>query len=799
MWARLAHFILRNRVSLLISLTVVTLCMAYFALQIEFSYNIVRPLPTSDPSLVAYDQFKKTFGEDGNVMVIGFQKPNLFQLQLFNDWYNLGDDIKKLDGIKDVLSLAKLYNIVRNDSLQRFDFVPIVSQKPVNQHQLDSICDVIYSLPFYDKLAYNRQTGATLMTVTFDNSKLNSKDRIKLVDKIKGLADAFGAKHELPMHYSGMPYIRTMYMEKVSSEMILFLWLAAGVTALILLIFFKSFRVVLYSMIVVAIGVIWTLGTIRLFGYQISVLTGLIAPLIVVIGLPNCIFLTNKYQEELRIHGNKMKALSRMVTKVGLSNFLANVTTAIGFGVFYFTRSKLLMEFGIVSAINVMTTYTIALVFITIILSYLPAPTLKHTGHLSGKRINFVINWIDYLVHHRRRTIYISLLVITIIAALGTFRIQLIGYVVDDLPKRDPVCMDLRFFEKNFNGVLPFEITVDASRKGGIFGNDARTLYKIKRLEREIAKYKEFSKPISIVEALKFGYQGYKGGDPKYFQLPALSELKKLSDYAGTVIGKESIFKSFIDSSKNVTRISYQMADVGSVHMKKTVRDLQPKVDSIFPPKDYKVTFTGHSLVFLKGNDYLYWHLFISLIIAIFLILLIGLVLFRSFSIIILSKIPCLVPLVITAGIMGYFGIPFKPSTILVFSIAFGIASDGTIYILTEYRNQLRKRKKMDFSKAVSNTVREVGLSMIYTAVVLFCGFAIFAASSFGGTVALGILISITLLVSMVTNLLVLPSILLSLEKRLNTKQFMKEPMLAMLEESEEENDNCKPNKKLSL
>ncbi len=791
MWAKLAHWILRNRVVLIIILALITAFMGYEASKIELSYELVRPLPKSDQALIDYENFKKTFGEDGNVFVIGFKDKNFFTLEKFNDWYRLGDEIKKIDGIKDVLSVAKLYNIVRNDSLKRFDFKPIVPRLPRTQQEVDSIHRLISTLPFYEGLAINSKTGATLMTVTFDNKKLNSKGRINTVDAIKAKVDLFGQKHHLQMHYSGMPYIRTVFMRLVSSELILFLILAIVVTAVILLLFFKSFRVMAYSMVVVIIGVIWTLGTIQLFGYRINLLTGLIAPLIVIIGLPNCIFLTNKYQEELLAHGNKMKAISRMVSKVGQSNFLANLTTAAGFGVFYFTKSKMLMEFGVVAALNVMTTYTIALIFITIILSYLPKPTLKHTRHLTGPRINKVINTIDFLVHHRRKAIYITFVIITLISIVGMNRIRLIGYVVDDLPKNNPIYDDLHFFEHNFHGVLPFEILVDTKTKNGLLKNDAVTLYKIKSLQKEIDKHPEFSKPLSIVEALRFGYQSYRGGDPKYYNLPSLMELKKLSDYAGTITGKENKFKSFLDSSRQVTRISYQMADVGSERMKKIIKQVQPKVDSIFGNKDYKVSLTGYSLVYLKGNDYLYYHLFVSLIIAIIIICLIELVLFRSVTIILLSKIPCLVPLVITAGIMGFFGIMFKPTTILIFSVAFGIASDGTIYILTEYRNQLRK--SIDNSKCVSNTVKEVGLSMIYIAVILFCGFAIFAASSFGGTQALGILISITLLVSMVSNLLVLPSILLSLEKHLDTRQFIRHPMLPMLEqtdEDDEENEN---------
>lgn len=772
MWGSIAKIILRNRVLLLIILSVITMFMGWQASRIELSYEFVKPLPKGDKAMVDYDSFKKMFGEDGSVMVIGLQDSTLFRLEKFNGWYNLAQNIKNVNGVKEVLSVANLYNITRNDSLKKFQFRHILDHKPRTQEELDSVKKEIFSLPFYEGLALNKETNTTLMAITFDDKKLNSKARIEIVEAVKAFADKFSAEYHTDLHFSGLPYIRTQFMKMVSNEMSLFLVLAIVITALILYIFFRSFRVVGYSLIVVAIGIIWSLGTIHLFGFKINILSSMIPPLITIIGLPNCIFLTNKYQEELRIHGSKIRALSMMVRKVGLSNFLANITTAIGFGVFYFTQSSLLVEFGVVAAINVMATYFVALIFLTIILSFLPVPSLKKTSHLSKEWINAIITKINYLVHYRRKLLYISLALFTIIGGLGIYKIKLIGFVVDDLPKNDPIYADLRFFEKNFNGVLPFEVLIDTKQPKGVFADNAKALYKIKLLQKTVNEHPEFSKPLSVVEALRFAYQAFKDGKKKFYQLPPPSELVKMNEYTSSISGNENKFKSFLDSTKQFTRVSFQMADVGSVRMKALVKELQPKVDSIFNPKDYNVSFTGHSLVFLKGNDYLFHHLFISLFIAIGLIFLVGVVLFRSILIILLSKIPCLVPLIVTAGIMGYFGIPFKPSTILIFSIAFGLASDGTIYILTEYRLQIKKNSK---ENAIENTVKEVGLSMIYTNIILFFGFAIFIVSSFGGTVAMGVLISITLVCSLCTNLLILPAILLSLEKRVNTRKMLED------------------------
>ncbi len=770
MWRYLANKILRNKVTFVLVLLIITVFMGYEATKIQLTYTYPAILPADDPTYIQYENFRNMFGEDGSVMVIGLEDKDFYQLEKFNDWYELSGKIKSIEGIKELMSVGKLFNIHRNDSLSKFDFKPIITNAPKTQAELDSLKKVIESLPFYEGLVYNKETGASLMAITFSKKDLNSKSRIEIVGQIKEMADAFAKKYNLELHYSGMPYVRTALMQKVSHEMGLFMGLAALVMVIILWLFFRSFNSVFFSVLVVAVGVIWSLGTISLLGYKITMLSGLIAPLIMVIGIPNCVFLINKYQGEYLKHGNKPKALTVMIETMGVLLFLANVTTAIGFGVLYFTNSSMLVEFGVVAGINVLATYCITLILIPIILTYLPPPTAKQTKHLEGVKINKLLAWVDHLVHNKRKQIYWVITVITLIAAYGSSKINVTGFVVDDLPKNDPVNADLRFFQENFHGVLPFEVYIDTKKPNGVFADNGATLYKIKRLQKVFAEYEEFSKPLSVVEGLKFSYQAFKDGEKKYYILPGIMELKDLSSYTSTVKGKENKLTSFIDSSKQFTRVSFQMADIGSDKMKKLVAELEPRVDSIFDPKEYNVELTGQSLMFLKGNVYLLKNLFESLLIEILLIAIVGIALFRSVRIILLSKIPCLIPLIITAGIMGYLGIRFKPSTILIFSIAFGISSDGTIYFLTKYRQELKKLNST-VAGSISIAIRETGLSMVYTAVILFCGFAIFSASGFGGTAAMGILISITLLVAMCTNLVLLPAILLSIDKRTSKRE----------------------------
>ncbi len=541
------------------------------------------------------------------------------------------------------------------------------------------------------------------------------------------------------------------------------------ITAIILLLFFRSIYAVVFPVLVVLIGVVCTIGTIVLCGHQITLLTGLIPPLIVVIGIPNSILFLNKYHTEFMLTQDKRKALIISIKRIGVTTFFANVTTAIGFGVFAFTNSEILTQFGIVASINVMLTWLISLIMIPIIFSFLPTPKTWQTKHLENRFLNKIISTIDNIVHNKSKLVYSITIVLVIISLYGMSLININGYMVDDLPQNDPVLNDLRFFERNFDGALPLEVQIDTKRKNGLI--NISTIKKIEKLDQMISAYPEFSRGLSLNEVLKFSKQAFYNGDPSFYKLPSESEAAFILSYAKKSMGDSgALMKSYVDSLNQKTRISFQMQDVGSKKMNLLLDELKPRIDSIFNPEKYDVLLTGSSVIFIEGTNYLLFNLVESLIIAVILIAILMLFLFRTSKMVFISLVPNIIPLMITAGIMGFFGISLKPSTILIFSIAFGIASDQTLYFLTKFRHE-RKNDDLTISKIVTITLKEAGLSMIYTAIILFFGFGIFAASTFGGTVSLGILISITLTLALLSNLILLPTLLLSLEKNLLKKE----------------------------
>ena len=783
MWSFLVRHILRDRVAILIVIGVITLFMGYKAREVKLSYDMVRMLPASDSTTIIYDNFKKQFGEDGSILFIGIQDKNLFTLNKFNDWYDLSYKIRNIQGVEEVLSITRLYKLQKNDSLKKFEFKPICPAKPVRQTELDSMKATIYSMPLYDNLIYNRKTGATIMMVTLNKNEINSKNRIALIREIKETADSFGVRYNTGVHYSGLPYIRTVTSKKVEDELKLFVLLALAVSALFLFIFFRSYKAVLFPMIIIVISVVWALGMIVLFGYKITILTGIIPPLIIVIGVENCIFLLNKYHYEFKHHGNKAKALSRVIERIGKANLLTNASTATGFAAFVITNNKLLVEFGAIASLNILVVYLLSLTLVPIFFSYLKPPMEKDTKHMESSVAKVIIDKSVLWVTTRRNTIYILTGVFILIGIAGTTRLTTSGKIVDDIPKRDPLYKNLVFFEQNFKGIMPLEITVDTKRKKGVL--TLATLNRIDRLQDTLKTYPELSKPLSIVEVIKTAKQAFYNGDPAYYSLPGSSELTFMGSYIPDMKSKKkTLLKNFVDSNYQVTRISVQMANIGTKDIERIQKSLKPKVDSIFNPAKYKVVITGTSVVFLKGTNFLIRNLWESILLAVVVIAILLAFLFTSWRMILISLIPNLIPQLMTAALMGFTGIPIKPSTILIFSIALGISVDNSIQYLSRYRLQL-KHTHGQIPVSVISALKETGYSMIYSSTVLFFGFGIFVLSTFGGTQALGFLISFTLLVAGLLNMFILPSLLLSLDQWSTTKSF-KTPILTIYEDDDD-------------
>ncbi|WP_224999266.1 RND family transporter [Cesiribacter sp. SM1] len=763
MFEFLSYFILRYRLYLLIAVALVT---AFFAAQIprlELSYDFTQVVPPEDPDMIFLQNFKDEFGEDGNILVIGMQDSSLYTPTNFRRYLYMSQEMQKVRGVQAVLSLPLLPRLERNDSLRSFEPKPIFTEVPDSQAQLDSLLQVALDQRIYSRQLINPANGATLMVLTVDMDVISSPDRQRLMDDILMVSGLFEENTGIKMHYAGVPFVRSVMSGKVQQELKLFLLLSVVVTAIILFAFFRSLKAVAFPMVVIIVMIIWSLGTLVLFGYKITLLTGLIPPIIVVIGIPNCIYLLNKYHQEFAKTGDQMKALSHIVRRIGFVTLITNFTTAIGFLVLMTTDIRVLKEFGIVAGLNILATFVVSLILIPAIFSYLPAPAPRHLKHLESRRLDRILTAFDVMVHRHRYRIMAFTAAVVAVSLAGLLQIRSNAYMVDDIPEKSDVKQDLAFFERNFGGVMPMEIVVDTGRPRGVM--NLNTLRQVDSLQQFLALQKEFSPPVSLISFLKASRQAFYRGNPAFYELPTSRERAFLLPYLQNNPDAARLSTAFIDSTGQKMRLSLKVSDIGSLRMDSLISNVvQPQVNSLFPDSlGIDVAITGTTLLFIKGNQYLIQNLKSSLLIAIVIIAMIMALLFRNGRMILISLIPNMVPLIVTAGLMGFFGVPLKPSTALIFSIAFGISVDDSIHFLAKYRQELINQRFF-VAKAISVSLRETGSSMIYTSIVLFFGFVIFAFSEFGGTVALGMLTSTTLLLAMFTNLLLLPALLLAFD-----------------------------------
>jgi len=746
----------------------------------RFSYEEANLLPKDHELNLKYNKFLNLFGEEGNVIVIAVKDSTIFTSNKFNNWNKLAKTIDSFPEIDYTITVGDIKKLKRDDAGEKFVAIPLYDKLPSSDNDLSKIKkDLFENLPFYNNILYNKDSQTFQTVIYIREDVVNTKGRSDfIIGKFNALIEKFEKDNNLNVHVSGMPYIRTMNADNIKNEMILFVYLSLGVTALIFFFFFRSFRATFITLLVVIVGVVWAFGLIGWFRFEVTVLMALIPPLVIVIGVPNAVFFINKYQQEIKNHGNQAKGLQRLITKIGSATMMTNITTASGFATFIFTKSKMLVEFGAVASINIIVIFFLALFIIPIIYSFMPMPKDKHLKHLDRTWMDIIVNWMENMVRNHRITIYSATVVIIIASIIGVYQMKLSGSLIDDMPKDKEFYHDIRFFEKEFGGILPLEILVNTNKPKGVM--ELSTLKKIEKLNETIDEIPELSKPVSVVNLVKFSKQAFYSGLPKYYQLPTSQDKNYILKYAKNSSSSTSMLKNFVDSTGQYARITTYMKDVGTTKMEVIEDRLEARINNVFKNDKYDVSLTGKALIFLKGTKYLINNLVLSLSLAVLLIAIFMAFMFRSYKMILISILPNILPLLITAGLMGYFGIPLKPSTILVFSIAFGISVDDTIHFLAKYRQELQANN-WKVKKSVYAALRETGVSMFYTSIVLFFGFLVFTVSSFGGTQALGGLVSITLLFAMMSNLLLLPSLLLTLESRIANKKTLKKPTVPIL------------------
>ncbi|MEY3928103.1 MAG: hypothetical protein RJA97_1110 [Bacteroidota bacterium] len=784
MWEKLARFLRRNRRAVLIFWVLYVLVMGYMGRNVEVSYHFARMLPETDSVYTEFVALNEQFEQgSGGVVFLAAHDRAMFTPYILNSWIEMAKNIEATPDVVNVLSWHNAVELTLGpDSTDRFVADPICDGRINSRDEAAALKATLNELPVYHGLMNSHDGNTQLMAVQITDTANYSKLFFPMIDRITNEAKKFERRTGIDVQISGVPYLRMINARSIKSEINLFLGLTGIVTLLIMFAMMRSTRAALIALAVVGVGVVGSFGVLGGLGYKLTLFSALIPPLLIVIAVPNCIFFINKYHQEFALHKDVDEAVAFTVKKIGGVALLTNLTTALGFSTFILTSSDALVHFGIAATINIIMVFVLSITILPVLYSWLPAPRPQHYKHLDQKWLSNGVLWLERVAQYHRRWVYLGSVLLAVIGALGMLRMQTTGNITTDIDPSDPLVTQMKFFEQELGGVIPLEVIVNTRESGGI--NSSSVLRQVEEFQRSLDTLPNMSRSISVVDFLKFSRQAFYGGMPEFYELPSAAERRQIAALlpSGAASANQALTSGLIDKDNQRLRVTVQVQDLPRPEMIEVVKAIQHNADAVFDREQVDVSFSGAGLIFLRSTEFLIDNLLMSLVLAVVVISILMAGLFRSWRMMVVAILPNLLPLIMTAGIMGWFGIPVKPSTVLIFSIAFGISVDDTLHLLSRYRQELHINGGR-IADAALKAIHETGVSMFYTSVVLFAGFMIFLASNFGGTQALGLLVSLTLGFAMFSNLILLPSLLMSLDKVMSAKE--QEVSLAELSEDE--------------
>ena len=785
MWEKLGHFLRRNRRAVLIFWVLYVLVMGYMGRNVEVSYHFAKMLPETDSVYTEFVALNEQFEQgSGGVVFLAAHDRAMFTPYILNSWIEMAKNIEATPEVNNVLSWHNAVALTLGpDSTDRFEAAPISDGRVNSRDEAAALKATLNELPVYHGLMNSHDGNTQLMAVQISDTANYSKLFFPMIDRITNEAKKFERRTGIDVKISGVPYLRMINARSIKSEINQFLGLTGIVTLLIMFAMMRSTRAALIALAVVGVGVVGSFGVLGGLGYKLTLFSALIPPLLIVIAVPNCIFFINKYHQEYARDKNVDEAVVHTVKKIGGVALLTNLTTALGFSTFILTSSDALVHFGIAATINIIMVFVLSMTILPVLYSWLPEPKPQHYKHLDQKWLSDGVLWLERVAQHHRRWVYLGAAVLAILGGIGMTRMQTTGNITTDIDPNDPLVTQMKFFEQELGGVIPLEVIVDTREPGGV--NSSSVLRQVEEFQRSLDTLPNMSRSLSVVDFLKFSRQAFYGGLPEFYELPSAAERRQIAALlpSGAASANQALTTGLIDKDNQRLRVTVQVQDLPRPEMIEVVKAIQHNADAVFDREQVDVRFSGAGLIFLRSTEFLIDNLMMSLILAVIVISILMASLFRSWRMMIVAIVPNLLPLLMTAGIMGWFGIPVKPSTVLIFSIAFGISVDDTLHLLSRYRQELHLNGGR-IADAAIKAIHETGVSMFYTSVVLFAGFMIFLASNFGGTQALGLLVSITLGFAMFSNLLLLPSLLMSLDKVMSAKE--QEVSLAELSENDE-------------
>lgn len=744
-------FLLRGRYAWLILVGMGSVFMAWHAQKVEIVQDFIKVVPEDDEDYQAYRAFQKEFGDDAATLVVGFTVPSTAPQRYWMGLKALTDTLVRLTGVRRVFGLPTAVHLRWQNGRFETELLPLPKDSA-------SWASLRHAHPLYFRLLWDSTGQSTLLFIQIDSLTLHSKAKHTLIRQIEAISRLWAAQEGVSVHFAGVPYLRHYVKQFLPTELWLFTAASLGLTVLALWSYFRSWYAAVFPVVLLGLASLWTVGIIGLYGFKLTLLTALLPPVIIILGIPPSIYMLSDYHRFYVAKGNKVAAIQEMLSQLGLVTLMIHGNTALGFLTLYLTNVVPLQEFGLVAFWGTMATYFLTILLLPSFFMILPEPRERDLRHLTNRWLVRFAYWIGKTVERRRGWIYGITGGLFLVGWGGVLRLKAVSYMADDLPSEAEVRRDQAFFERCYGGTMPFEIVLEAKQPQGL--RRIRTLRMLAALQDSLARYPELARSLSIADLVKAARQSLWGGTPQAYRLPQPEELPILLRALRAQERSVPLLGTLVDSAYQRTRITTFVKDIGSLEMPRLLSQLRKDIEATFGEEAALVRITGTTLIFLKAIDYLIENLIWSLLATFLLVALQMFLLYGSFRIMLISMGVNLLPLFLVAGLMGYIGLPLKPSTALIYEMAFGIVVDSAIHFLSSYQWYYRRHPIP--ARAAIVSIHHTGALIAYTSFVLLMGFGIFIFSSFGSSQSLGILTGISLLIGFFSNTLLLPALLIT-------------------------------------
>ena len=728
----------RNTLSIVAGITLLSIL---FIPNLKIDFSIEHLFSEKDPMVERYSSFRDTFGREDNIITIIYKPSDHLEKKLYVELEDLVYQITDLTGVQDVASIFTLSDV----DLRAYIGNIHDSLKPWNKDRLAQTLKYIQLDPSIGSKVISRdlKNGALIISLT-DNAN-NHRDRTNLLNKIKELTKTTSPDWV----FSGVSVLRTEYVSYMVRDNFLFLPPIAVILICILGFIFRNWVQVFLPLLTILITVIWLLGFMGAIGLDINIITYIVPTLLFIIGISDAIHIQARFRENLSKDNTNPKEVM-LVTMVQMSKviLLTSLTTAIGFLALLTTSIRIIQEFGLEIAIGVMIAWLVSILVV-------PSGILLLKGfqYQNQNIFSTPLEKLSLSIIKRPWAFIIIPILISGVAIIKVKDISTDASLMDDLRPKNKLYQDLKFTEKYFGGVLPFEVLLhlDQNMAGApekIASVDIIPI--LDQIETNLKSYLTESRFFSLSDLLE-SVKRIRNEDPS---LPYKQEMIDLviENQSGEQI-------KLINSEGNTLRISGLIENKTSSEME----EIYTKLDSLsesFPPY-LSIEYTGTTVVALKTNNYLVQSLFNSLGIALLFISLIMAFMFRAKYILLASLLTNLIPIFTVLGILAWLNISIRPPTAMTFSVALGIAVDDSLHFLLRYRKELSKG--LNRPDAIKNTIINTGSALMITTTVLVSGFSILVLSAFLPTYQFGLLSSGMIGAALICDLTLLPALCLIL------------------------------------